>query len=123
MPTQTSRTSGVDHAMASVVLRAPFSLEPRALTCHMGYHGPQTTAEREFSRITESRSRDSRLRIGTCRIGAPATALSFEAARRVTGHCHGPERGRAGYSGTGPRAHSIQPKLKQEIYRCRLAQA
>jgi NADPH:quinone reductase-like Zn-dependent oxidoreductase len=39
----------------------------------MGYHGPQTTAERaEFSRITESRGRDSRLLIGARHIHAHA---------------------------------------------------
>jgi hypothetical protein len=55
------------------------------------------------------------------RIACPATAAMFsvkihvrrqrdgeiETARRVAGHRHGPERGRADHSGTGPRAHSV----------------
>jgi hypothetical protein len=47
----------------------------------------------------------------------------IEAARRVAGDRHGPERGRAFHSGTGPGAHSVQIKVKAEIYCCRLARA
>jgi hypothetical protein len=63
-----------------------------------------------------------RIACGKIHVGRQSDG-EVEAPRRVASHRHGPERGRADCSGTGPRAHSVQIKVKDVIYCCRLARA